>query len=75
MGFAPVSEHPHWEFPGSPVVRTGCFHSLHLGLLPDQETNILQATGGAAKNENIHIPTRMEGRVKTGRIETQVRTG
>ena len=31
--------------PGSPMVRTGRFHSLHLGLLPDQETNILQATG------------------------------
>ena len=34
-GFAPVSEHAHWEFPGSPVVRTGRFHSLHLGLFPD----------------------------------------
>ena len=33
-----------WEFPGSPVVRTCCFHCGGLGSIPGQGTKIPQAT-------------------------------
>ena len=41
-----------WEFLGSPVVRTWCFHCQVLGLIPSWETKILKVAWHGPKNQD-----------------------
>ena len=45
------SKNKKWEFPGSPVVRTQCFHYGSLGSIPAWGTTRSHKLQGVAKKE------------------------
>ena len=50
-----LKEPSYWEFPGSPGVRTWCFHYWGPGSIPGQETKILQVTQCSQKIKSAQL--------------------
>ena len=51
MKYASIKNYVYRDLPGSPVVRTQCFHCWGPGLIPGQGTKILQATWHSQKKK------------------------